>query len=333
MILFSISGGAPSRRGEFTPLPGVRGRVRAVPYPGYEPAGVDAWSGEYRRPPEEMRIAVAGDSVPEWADSLRGAPPGPILVGPAPAEESVYGAAAAACEAARALGRGVVLVDAPLAAARLPESAPAEGLVAVAVWRCGEEERLWRESRTLAGRIPFGVALPILPGWTGEAEYLQGFLRRCREAGVGFVAPLEVDGSGSSRAAIHSDFVRLHPDRAESHFRAIHHGDWGEGVARGRERLRDAAAAEGLAGRAPWPRGSADFESNRLALEALEDAAEGSPEPRAARLRRAVRVVEDLGRDIEALAREGNGRLLFEPDSPEWSVIERALAANPRRGR
>lgn len=327
MILFESTASAPWRRGEYTPFPGVRARTRAVPYPGLEPAGADPWSGEYRGAAEEMRIAAAADSAGEWVESLRHAPPGPVLVGPAPEADSVYGAASAACEAGRILGRGVVLVDVPVAAAPPRVPAPPSGsVVAVAVWRCGEEDRLWEESRAAAGSIPYGVALPILPGWTDEEEFLDSFLRRCRTAGVEFVVPLEVDGFGPSRAAIHADFARLHPDRADAYFDRIHHGDWAEETRQARDRLRRAAAAAGISSKVPLPRGSSEFAANRRAVEALEDAAERSPEPRAARLRRAVRVLEDLGRDLESIAREGNGRLLFDPDSPEWEVIERALA-------
>ena len=334
MIVYESSGAAPWRRGEYAPFPGVRARIRAVPYPGLEPGGADPWSGQYRGASAEMRIAAATGSVSEWIEALRKAPPGPILIGPAPEAEAVYGAAAAASEAGRTLGRGVVLIDAPFSSAGFPAPAsPAGSLVAVAVWRCGEENRLWKEARGIAGTVPFGLALPILPGWTGEEKFLESFLRRCRGEGAGFVVPLEVNGSGPSRAAIHADFARLHPDGADAYFGRIHHGDWDEEVRRGRDRLLGAATAAGLSTRVPVPRGSSDFASNRRAIEALEHAAEIAPEPRAARLRRAVRILEDFGRDLESIARDGNGRLLFDPGSPEWEVVERALADPAERDR
>jgi hypothetical protein len=329
MILFENAGGAPWRRGEFTPFPGVRTRVRALPYQGYEPPGVDPWSGEYRRQAragEEERILVSSDSAMEWSNSLRSAPPGPIALGPAPAAEAVYGAAAAAVRGARSLGRGIVAVDVPSGGLPVGEDgAPDDDLIAIAVWRQGREQNLWEEGRAFAGRARWGVAFPLLPGWTDEPSFLRHFIIRCREEGARFVVPIETAGSGPSRAAIHADFSALNPDRNESYFQKIHHGDWRDAIEIARSRFLEAAAEAGLPSRVPQPRGASLFEANRRAIEALEEEAERSAEPHASRLRRAVRIVEELGRDLESLSRDGNARLVFSPDSPEWRIIAHAL--------
>lgn len=331
MIVFENAGGAPCRRGEYAPLRGVSGRVRAIPYAGHEPAGADPWSGSYRAMGQEGRIGVASDSPAAWAEALRTAPAGTILLGPVPEAEAVYGAAAAAIEAAGSLGRGVVVIDAavPLSACDIAR----RDLVAVAVWRCGEEERLWRGASARQGGLRLGVALPLLPGWTAEASFIGEFLRRCRDEGFDFAVPMEIEGDGPSRAAVHGDFSRLFPDRGMSYFDRIHHGDWPGAVREAKRRFEETAAALGVLTRVPRPRGAADFESNLRAIEGLEQEADQSDEPRASRLRRAVRLIEDLGRDLDALAREGNGRLLFPPDSPEWRLIELALGASQKSSR
>jgi hypothetical protein len=326
VIVFERSGETAVRRGEFTPLPGVRSRLRAVPYPGCKPPGADPWRGEYARPAEEQRIGVGSDATEDWIRALSGAPAGCILVGPVPPEERIYGAAAAAVSAALDSGRGAVLLGA------LDPAVPGrdEAVTAVEIWRSGEEETLWEGLRSLRGRAVAGVVLPLLPGWTTEEPFLESFLSRARREGARFVAPLEVNATGASRAAILDDFAAQFPDKADAYFGRLYHADWAADIAEAKKAFFRIAASLGLESRAPAPRGRADFPANLRAIEALDRRADESPEPEAARLRRAVRSIEDLGRDLQKVAEDGNVRLLFPPESPEGKLVEGLLLPSSR---
>ncbi len=90
--------------------------------------------------------------------------------------------------------------------------------------------------------------------------------------------------------------------------------------------FRELAREAGLSDRAPIPRGRGDLEANLRAREALESEADRLGEPKASLLRSAARRIEDFGRDLGELARQGNSRLLFSPESLEWRIVERALS-------
>jgi hypothetical protein len=328
MIHFRPPGRALVRRGEFNPVPGVRARTRAVAYPGFEPAGADPWSGAYRRGGGGQIVSPGPGSVREWTEALRGACAGEVLVGPIPRAEPVYGAGEAAVAAARSSGRGVVAVDG-LAALRSAESGA--DVVAAEIWRTGSEARLWHTLREASGRFVVGVGLPVLPGWTDDPAFLQNLLRSAREAGCAFVAPIEVAGDGASRAAIHEDFSTRAPERADAFFDLVHHGVWAERVAAARQTIAREIGRAGLRVRSPLPRGRGSHRANVAAREALERRADSEPEPLASRMRRAARIVEDLGRDLADLSREGNARLVFPPDSEEWSTIAAAVSGGEGR--
>jgi len=92
-------------------------------------------------------------------------------------------------------------------------------------------------------------------------------------------------------------------------------------------RLRRAAAEAGLALRVPAIAGAAEFSGNARLVEAFEIAAETAPEPRASDFLAAARKLEDLGRDVEEVARDGNLRLLWAPDSPEGRIAADLFSA------
>jgi hypothetical protein len=75
--------------------------------------------------------------------------------------------------------------------------------------------------------------------------------------------------------------------------------------------------------------GRAEFSGNSRLIEAIEIAAETAGEPRASGLLAAARRLEDLGRDVEEIARDGNLRLLFTPDSPEGRIAGELFSLRP----
>ncbi|MGH9440802.1 MAG: hypothetical protein ACRD16_00850 [Thermoanaerobaculia bacterium] len=323
MIVYA-NGPAAGRRGEFAPLPGVRSRVRAIPYPGLELPGADLWRGGYLRERKDTEVLAGPDSAEAWREVFAGAPPGCVLIGPVADVEPVYGAARAALAAAREAGRGAVIVDDRCEPDRLCDG---PDVVRILVWRSEEGAGFWE--RAAGGRRggKSGVALPLIPGWTGEPSFVRDFLARARSAGLDFVAPLEIDPDGHSRAAIHADFTERFPGDADSFFDRLHHRDWAPESARALAAFADEARAAGVPPRAPLPRGRGDYEANLLAREALEREADRTGEPGASSLRGAARRIEDLGRDLEELTRQGNGRLVLAPRSREWAIVEEAIGA------
>ena len=320
--------GAPAvvRRGEFHPFPGARARVRAIPYPGFDPPGGDPWRGAYRRGGDAT--AAAGPGSPEpWLDALGHAPPGKILVGPVAPADSVYGSAAAAVAAIRRLGRAALLIE----TADRPEDGVSAGpdLARVVVWDGAMAERdFWRSFAR--GAAPAGVAVPWIPGWTGEAAFLDAFFSGARAAGAAFAAGFPLAGDGPSRAAIHADYARWRPSDADAFFDAIHHRDWQAGTREARRRFAAAAERSGVPARVPLLVGAAEFEANARLAGAFESAAEEEEEPRASALRAAARRVEDFPRDVAGLEREGNLRILWAPDSAEARIARSVLAGTAR---
>ncbi|HET9795915.1 MAG TPA: hypothetical protein VFS34_15785 [Thermoanaerobaculia bacterium] len=325
MIVYEGTTPPSVRRGEFHPFPGARARIRALPYPAFEPAGADPWRGAYRRGADAVVAAAAG-SPDLWEEALRHAPAGKILVGPVPPAELVYGAAGAAVAAARRLGRAVVLVE---TARREPDGIPSGAdLARVAVWdgACSSAE-FWR---AFGGGAPAGVAVPWIPGWTGEEEFLEAFFARARDAGARFAVGFPLAGDGPSRAAIHADFAERHPGRADAFFDAIHHRDWDAGTRETAARFVEAAGRAGVPVRVPFLLGGSEFEANVRLIDAFEEEARTGDEPRASALLAAARRVEDFGRDVADLEREGNLRILWPPDSPEARLARAVLAGSLR---
>jgi len=320
-------GAAPPsvRRGEFHPLAGTRARIRALPYPAFEPPGGDPWRGSYRRR-EETAVSPAPRSPDAWEESLRNVPAGRVLVGPVPPAELVYGPAAAAVAAVRRIGRPAVLFE---TARRERDEIPSgRDLARVVLWDGTlPAEEFWRAFR--AGE-PAGVALPLVPGWTGEEDFLGEFFERAAESEASFAAGFSLSGDGPSRAAIHADFAERHPGRADAFFDAIHHRDWDAGSRESAARFRAAAASAGLPDRVPLLVGAGDAEANARLIDAFEEEARNGEEPRASALLAAARRVEDLGRDVADLEREGNLRILWPPDSPEAKVARAVLAGTAR---
>jgi len=325
MIVYAGPGAAVARRGEFHPFPGARSRTRLIPYSGLD-AVPDPWRGLYRRPPE--LTASAGPSDPgAWREALAHAPAGKLLLGPVGPAEAIYGAGEGALAAAAERGRAVVAIETMEDPGWRPVAGPS--FARVVVWEPDPEpERFWRAFASRGGEA--GIALPLIPGWTGEARFLERFLSAAAVHGARFVAPFSIAGDGASRAAVHADFARLHPESADAFFDAVHHREWESGARGARETFHEAAAAAGMPARVPFLAGRSDFPANARLIDAFETEAERAEEPRASRLLAAARRLEDLGRDVAGIAREGNLRLLWPSDSPEARAAERVLEGDGR---
>jgi hypothetical protein len=321
MIVYGGPAAAVARRGEFHPFPGARSRCRAIPYPGFEAESGDPWKGTFGRA-ADVETGVGPADAGAWLDAIARAAPGKVLVGTVAPAEEVYGAAAMAVAAAREAGRSVILVE---TVESRTDAAGGPDLARVVLW----EARLDFWTRFARRREPGGVAVAVIPGWTGTLEFLERTAASARAAGARFLAPFELGGDGPSRAAIHSAYAALEPRDADAFFDAIHHRDWSRGTRESVGHLRRAAADAGLPARVPAIAGAAEFSGNARLIEAIEIAAETAGEPRASDLLAAARRLEDLGRDVEEIARDGNLRLLFPPDSPEGRIAGETFSLRP----
>jgi hypothetical protein len=327
--MIALAGGGPVVRGGEAEVAGRRIAARAFPCVGE--AGPPAFRFDpVERTvilrPAEGRIEVGPADAEIWRRAIRAAPSGPILVGPGCPAESARGASRAAAQGAGRAGRAVYLLDPPEEA--LPE-APADAFVALWSWTHGEP--VWRNLEAAARRMPAGLCLPLLPGWTSEEEFLERVLDRCVRAGASFVAGITVADGGESRRRVVAARGLFDPEGEEAFFHRVHHGDWKGDSDRAVTRLREAARVRGLACRPPRPRGEAEPAGNAAASARLEELAdsEAASEHRAALLRAAVRWLDELGRDLKPVVAEGNFRKIFPFEAEIAPDVERALRGAP----
>ena len=80
--------------------------------------------------------------------------------------------------------------------AGLPDR-PGEGFVAI--FASLPDELLFRRLERIAGTMPAGIVLPVLPGWTAEEPFLDDVVRRAAGAGATFLVALPAAGDGESR--------------------------------------------------------------------------------------------------------------------------------------
>jgi hypothetical protein len=116
---------------------------------------------------------------------------------------------------------------------------------------------------------------------------------------------------------------------AEGFFEAIHHGDWTRGLLERISAVRAACAARGLALLPPRPLGRGEPPGNSAAADRLEERAEISEagEHRVALLHAAVRWIDEAGRDLSAVAREGNFSRVFPFSGEILAEAAASLAA------
>jgi len=276
-----------------------------------------------RRPGAAVPV---GPSVAEaWRATAARLPPGPVLVGPGSVAEPVRGAYRAAAEGALAAGRAVYLLDPD--ADGIPES----GDDVVLLYSFSPGRRGPFPGLAAAGRrsLARGVIFPLIPGWTAEPDAVDALLSAAAAAGARSVTPLLLEADGESRRAIVEARAEAAP-ADDGFFERIHHADWLPQMAARLAEVRGLCGARGLAILPPRPVGRRDPAGNAAAsahLEELAELAEGDalPEHRAALLRAAVRWIDESGRDLAAVAREGNFRRVFPFDGEVATAAETAL--------
>jgi len=326
MIVLETAAGPAVRVAEGE-IAGRRIAGRLLPY------GADAGSRSVRFDPVERRFALArresvvavGPAGPEpWGQATLKIPVGPVLVGPCANAEDVRGAFLAAAEGAIASGRGVYLLDPEPAG--LPGGAGRSAVV-LCSWRPGRPEAAFPglDAARAAG-LRSAALFPLLPGWTGEAEALEALARAAVAGGATSLTAVVPSADGEGRRAIVEARAQVDPEAAERFFEFIHHADWATRLADRLAEVRAVAAKHGLACLPPRPVGLREPAGNAAAAARLEEAAELSAldEHRAARLLAAVRWIDECGRDLAAVAREGNFRKVFPF---EGEIVEAAEAA------
>ena len=291
---------------------GRRIAAYALPYSG-EAGGVP-----YRFDPLERRlvgrrasgrVAVGPVDPAEWTRAFARCPAGPVLIGPASPVEEIRGAHLAAAEGAARGGRAAYLLD-PCA---LP-SRSGRAFVALFAWAPGAGAREERGlASALAAGIPAGGLLPIVPGWTDEPEFLEAYLARLSAAGARFAAPVPVSGGGDARRVLVEARARFDPAAADRFFERVHHSDWPASLNEGLRRFRAEAARRGLATLPPRPLGAGEPPDNSAAAARLEERAQEieKDEHRAALLHAAARWIDESGRDLAPVVREGNFAKVF----------------------
>jgi hypothetical protein len=315
---------APSVRPRETEVAGRRIAVQAIPYSG------EAGPPLFRFDPVERRFlgrrpsgrVSVGPSEPEaWARALARCTAGPVVVGPPSQVEEIRGAYAAAAEGAARAGRPVYLLDPP----PLPALA-GPAYVALCTWsptdgaRDGGRIASARDAGLVAGGI-----LPMVPGWTDAPEFLVAYLDDIASAGASFAAPVPASGDGESRRVLVDARSLADPGSTDQFFERVHHSDWAAGQEQAILRFRSEASRRGLPTLPPRPLGSGEPAGNSAAAARLEERAQesGGDEHRAALLYAAARWIDESGRDLVPVVREGNFRKVF----PFGSLVQEAEAA------
>jgi hypothetical protein len=313
MIEYAASAAPPVRCGE-TEIAGRRVAALGVPYGGESGAAGFRFDPLERRLIERRssgRVAVGPADPDLWERAFARCAAGPVLVGPGSSVEAIRGAGLAAAEGARRAGRGVYLLDPDPAG--MPEGPPS-GFVVLVSWAplggFGERERF---EAARAHGFAAGGLLPIVPGWTDDPGFVDGYLSRLATTGGRFAAAIPYSGDGEARRLLVEARERAEPAEADRFFETVHHGDWTTALREASTRFRRGTARHGLAGLPPRPRGPGESPSNSAAAALLEQRAaeREDDEHRAALLLAAARWIDESGRDLAAVVREGNFGKIF----------------------
>jgi hypothetical protein len=313
MILYEGAPAPAVRAGELD-LAGRRLAARAIAYSG------EIGPPAFRFDPVERRLHVRSPSgtllagpfsALEWSDAFARVPRGPVLVSGAASAEEVRGSFRAAAEGAHANGRGVYLLDPEPGG--IPSVTPgrptAAALVALFSW---SPERPFDGNALAAARargVPAGVVWPVIPGWTGEADFWDGYLDGAADAGASFAVPLAPMTDPEFRRIAVEARTRVSPEFADSFFETIHHEPWLEALPDRVLRAREAVERRGLSALPPRPAGLREPLANWGAAAHLEERAAAlasSDEHQAALLLAAVRWIDACGRDLRPIVAEGN---------------------------
>lgn len=328
MIVFQSAAAPIARAGE-AEIGGRRIAGRLLPY-GAE-AGADSLCFDpltrrfvRRRPGSAVAVGPADPEI--WRGAVSKLPEGPLLVGPGSVAEEVRGAYRAAVEGALSAGRAVFLLDPEPAG--LPESAA--GAVVLCSFAPEQGSAFPRLAAAASRGLTCGVLFPLLPGWTAEPASIEALLSEAAAAGARSATPLVPEADGESRRAIVEARSAIAPDASDDFFDRIHHGEWAKRLVEELASVRERCAAHGLAVLPPRPVGRREPAGNAAASARLEELAErrAIPEHRAALLRAAVRWIDESGRDLAAVCREGNFRRVFPFEGEVATEAEAALGSS-----
>jgi hypothetical protein len=310
VIVFE-AGGPVFRAGEGE-LAGRRVAGRMYPYLGEAGAArFDPLSRRFLAARTAGRVVAGPGEAAAWKEAAGRPPAGPVLVGPCTDEHDIRGSYRAAAEGALAAGRPVYLLDPSTAG--LPESGGGAGAVALCVWKPGPRPAYTGLRAASGAGLRCAALLPILPGWSEEGPALRLLLEEAAGAGAVSVTPVLPALDGEARRAIVEARAAVDPGRADDFFELVHHTDWAGRLPAIVSRIEAECSALGLATRPPRPVPEAGFSGNVAAAARLEErAATLAPdEHRGALLAAAIRWLDESGRDLAAVAREGNFRKIF----------------------
>ncbi|MDQ5871770.1 MAG: hypothetical protein M3547_06135 [Acidobacteriota bacterium] len=257
------------------------------------------------------RVSVGPARAEAWVRAIERCSAGPVLVGPGSTVEEIRGSYRAAAEGAAIAGRPVYLLD-PDPAGLPPPSERA--YVALFSWSPGGGET---HHPTLAKALelgfPAGGLLPIVPGWTDEAAFVERYLDGLAGAGAGFAAPFAASGEADARRRFVDARARIEPESADRFFEKVHHCDWPAAVRAGVRLFREEAARRGLATIPPRPVGASEPHGNSVAAARLEERAQEveENEHRFALFHAAARWIDESGRDLTPVVEEGNFGKVF----------------------
>jgi hypothetical protein len=315
---------SPSVRARESEIGGRRIAVQAIPYSGeigLPPFRFDPVERRFLERRASGRVAVGPADPEAWARGVARCPGGPVVVGPGSAVEEIRGAYEAASEGVARAGRPVYLLDPPVLPAR-----PGGAFVALFTWAPapGPGDAAPIAAARAAG-LEAGGLLPIVPGWTDAPEFLDAYLEILSAAGATFAAPVAASGDGESRRVLVEARALGDPTSADSFFEKVHHSDWAAGLEAAIRRFRSEAERRGLAALPPRPLGQGEPAGNSAAAARLEERAQESAadEHRAALYYAAARWIDESGRDLALVVREGNFRKVF----PFGSLTQEAEAA------
>lgn len=321
--------GPPQVRAGELEIAGRRVAGHAIPYvPAAAPPDFrfDPLSRRFAARLTEGRVLAGPPDPDAWRAALTRLPGGPLLVGPSCAVEEIRASYRACADAVRTAGRGAYLLDPDPAC--LPEAA-GEGFVAL--FAVARDEAFGPVREAVRRGFAAAILLPLVPGWTAEPEFLSGMVGRAVDAGARSLSGVIPESDGESRRRIVDARAEQDPSSADAFFDRVHHGDWTQSVARAADRLAEEAARAGLLPLPPRPVGSADPRANAAAAARLEERAlrVAGDEHRFALLHAAARWIDESGRDLEPILREGNFRKIFPFGSEVARVAEEALAGGP----
>jgi hypothetical protein len=209
-----------------------------------------------------------------------------------------------------------------------PTGSPTRDVTALVSWTAdGSWEGLL--SAAASGGVPSGLLYPLFPGWTAEENVLLAVLDSAAACGARFAVPLRPADDGDARRQAVEALSGVDSAGADRLFERLHHRDWASELPAAEEVFAREASRRGLAILPPRPVWDGESAGNAHAADRLERVARErrENEPLSARYLAAARWVDECGRDLGAIHREGNFRKIFPFDGDIAAAAEAALSA------